>query len=453
MSAFVGISTQRGVGGVRYLDHFLSLAILMVTIPLLFLPKVNLIALGSQETAGIRIDDIILLAVSLIIVWARFAYRRQPFPEEKWFFSLVVLSFFSFAINYLFSVLGMLHASANILYCCRLIEYFSFFYIGIIAAPYLSLHRLLSVFLFFNALVMVLQWLGIIGEFSVEGYHAYSTTRLSGIASFPSEMGCLITMVFGYLVFTDAPSSPYLRLLPRALALYFRKTAIYWFFFFCALLVIKTGARIAIAALVAIMAVRVRQEFRSRDRFSVICAFLFSMIGCLVVAITIVNVDGLVERSKELLSMRNLDLITTVWERISLDYDPNGRESVAFSGNQDMSWWIRIHKWVYSLKMYLLHPFTYLQGVGPGFGLAAVDGGYIRILTEYGLIGSLLFFRFFSCLWRRSRSLRWMLIPLLINMVFFDAYLAYKPMSLLFIATGMVLYDQRALSEAGKEVL
>ena len=114
--------------------------------------------------------------------------------------------------------------------------------------------------------------------------------------------------------------------------------------------------------------------------------------------------------------------------------NPVGNE-VILAANYDMSWWMRIHKWIYVIKAYVTNPECYLQGLGPGFAWAALDGGLLRIFVEYGIIGSFLFWKFFSSIYHINRQLKWMMISFMINMVFFDAYLAYKTMSfLLFIA-------------------
>ena len=87
--------------------------------------------------------------------------------------------------------------------------------------------------------------------------------------------------------------------------------------------------------------------------------------------------------------------------------------------------------------MYITHPECYRQGVGPGFAWSALDGGLIRILTEYGLIGVLvIFWRLFSLLYKINPQLKWMIIAFLMNMIFFDAYLAYKSTSFLFFVAG-----------------
>jgi hypothetical protein len=97
---------------------------------------------------------------------------------------------------------------------------------------------------------------------------------------------------------------------------------------------------------------------------------------------------------------------------------------------------MRIHKWIYALKIYFDHPESYLQGIGPGFAFAALDGGLLRILTENGLIGAFLYWMFFASIYHQSKQLAWMVLVFVINMIFFDVYLAYKPMILLFFVSG-----------------
>lgn len=158
-------------------------------------------------------------------------------------------------------------------------------------------------------------------------------------------------------------------------------------------------------------------------------------IGLVLMVYALYNASGIVSRSKGLLSFANFDLISVVWDNISLEYDPIGRESVRM-GSHDASWWMRIHKWCYALKLYYLHPESWLQGIGPGFAMAALDGGFLRILTELGVIGCVLYGRLFYLIAKQTTQLYWMMVAFMLNMIFFDVYLAYKPMSLLFLIVG-----------------
>jgi hypothetical protein len=176
-------------------------------------------------------------------------------------------------------------------------------------------------------------------------------------------------------------------------------------------------------------------NFRSFISVGMLLTLISILIGGMVIAIF--HTDAVLKRSSDLFSMQNINLIETVWNRIDMSQDPIGNESIASDG-YDVSWWLRIHKWIYALKIYVYHPECYLHGVGPGFAWSALDGGFLRILTEYGIIGCLLFWKVFSLMFKMNPQLKWMLIAFMINMIFFDAYLAYKTMSFLFFVTGHV---------------
>ena len=88
-------------------------------------------------------------------------------------------------------------------------------------------------------------------------------------------------------------------------------------------------------------------------------------------------------------------------------------------------------------------------GVGPGCFSSAVDGSFIRILTENGIIGLFLYGMFFRSIFSTHRVLSWVFFAFSMNMIFFDIYLAYKPMSLLLLMAGYYVRQQKSnLKEA-----
>lgn len=419
----------------RYFDRKTSFLLLFFCLPLLFLPKVNLLSFAGRETAGIRIDDIILFFLSVIVFWANFALEKQLKGIERWILRLVLFSVMSFFLNRLFVKAGWLHVDANILYALRIFEYFLFFYIGAIAFRLLNVTNVIKTFFAWNLVILLMQKAELIGQFSGWGYLPVASERVSGIASFPSEAGLLLNMIFCFLIYNKEKSSKAIQLLPAMLRPIIEKTYTYWMFLLCSYLVILTGSRIAVVAMVLAFLFKLKEELNWRSIYSILGIALFLTFTALFMTNMILNSYALFERSAGLLSVRNLELISLVWEQIDLSHDPIGVESVSFK-NYDVSWWMRIHKWCYALKIYYLHPECYLQGVGPGFAMAGLDGGFLRIFTEYGIIGCVLFWKVFAPIYRMNKQLKWMMISLLVNMIFFDVYLAYKPMSLLFFITG-----------------
>ena len=59
------------------------LLLVLCTLPLLFMPKINFTAMEG-ETAGVRIDDLILMIFTLVLLFAHFSLRKGITDIEKW---------------------------------------------------------------------------------------------------------------------------------------------------------------------------------------------------------------------------------------------------------------------------------------------------------------------------------------------------------------------------------
>lgn len=419
-----------------FFEKRFCLLILLFTIPLLFLPKINLIKMGAEsETAGIRIDDIVLFFLAILFMWGHFLLDKKLYKIEGWVFLLTLFSLGSFFINKLLVSTEILEVHAKIFYAVRLLEYFLFFYIGALAAQFFPKNQIIRAFFLWNFFLIVLQKLNLIGGVTIDGYASNVSNRAQGVASFPSEMGLLLNLLFCYLIYDQECQSKILQIFPLAIRHLLKKVYLYWMFALFGILVIFTGNRISMLALLVCFLFKLKEEF---DWKSITSLILISFVtaGLLAGVIHVIaQTEAVYQRSADLFTWRNFTLIGEVWNRIDLSKDPVGNEAIALE-DYDVSWWLRIHKWMFALKTYVIHPECYLQGIGPGFAWSALDGGLLRILTEYGLIGCFIFWKLFATLYKINPQLKWMVIAFLINMIFFDAYLAYKTMSLLFFAAG-----------------
>lgn len=402
-------------------DTSLSRLLLLMMIPLLFIPKINLLTFSADETAGLRIDDLILLCLTPLIFWAGIVTRRPLSAIEKRIGALLLFSLLSFGINRLLVAEELLFVDAKLTYALRIFEYFLFFYVGSTLASPKKLTPFLYAFLGLNAVLMIAQKFGLAGQFSNYGYIREYSGRVMGVASFPSEMGAVLNLLFAYLLFIDARRFTGPRL--AALVLLFGP------------LTVMTGSRSALMAMLILFSAKCLMLLRQRSGKTTVIA-LFSL-SIALFGVAAWNSQEIKERSSALFSKKNVELATRVWQAVDTHYNPTGSEAVRYKSlENDKSWWVRIHKWCYASKLFLEHPECYLQGIGPGFATAGLDGGLLRIAVEYGLVGAALFFSFFSRIASVSIRLKWMIAALLINMLFFDAYLAYKPMSFLFLAAG-----------------
>lgn len=429
----------------RFFEQKLSLVVLLLTLPLLFLPKINLISVDSGETAGLRIDDLVLFFLGAFLMWAHFLSKNRLYKIEGWMLLITLFSIFSFLANRLLFSLNLLYAEAKIYYTVRLLEYFLFFYLGALASRHFNVNTLTRTFFIWNISLMILQKLNLAGGIATGGYQADVSGRVQGIASFPSEMGLLLNILFCYMIFNDSSESRFVNFFPSPHFRYLlRKLYPYAMFCLFGLFIILTGNRISILALIISFLFRLRKEFSLHSASSWIVLLILIPLVVTAIGTIILKTSGVYDRSLGLFSFKNIELFELVWNKIDIIHPPAGDEATLAS-QYDMSWWIRIHKWLFVTKSFLLSPQCYLQGLGPGFCGAALDGGILRILTEYGLIGAFLFYNFFASLYRINAQTKWMMIAFSINMIFFDAYLAYKTMSILFFLSGALFQRQKAM--------
>lgn len=415
-------------------DRKLALCLLFFTLPLLFLPKFNLVSV-SGETAGIRMDDIVLFFVAGLFTWTYLLLRKKLERIETLVIAYTLFSLFSFVINRLLVYLHIVPVEAKIFYVFRLAEYFFFFYVGWLAVSFISIRWLIGGLFCWNLVWICLQKMGWMGAVSIWGY-TEASSRVQGIASFPSEMGLWLNLLFCWIVFTEKEEEESgLRLSSFAA----RQVGLYGLFALFAALVIWTGNRISILALFICFLGKLCLEYRGRAALFLMTALFFGPLLVMSCYLLMSQTESVSDRSLELFSVKNFHLVEQVWNTIDFNADPltpEGSEAEAY----DASWWLRIHKWAYILKIYVSHPVCYLQGIGPGCAWSALDGGFLRILVETGLVGSWLFFSIFRLIAKINIQLRWMVIAWMLNMCFFDAYLAYKPMSILFFCGGAVFY-------------
>ncbi|CDR34348.1 hypothetical protein [Criblamydia sequanensis] len=423
-----------------------TLFFIWLVLPLLFIPKINLISMGESETAGIRLDDVILLGFAFIYLFGSFALSREPLKIECFLAAIIFFSIVSFFLNRSFVFLGIIDVQASLFYAVRPLEYFLFFYIGYQCYDYFSLSSIMQKLFVWNASLMLLQKAGIIGAFTNYGYLSNVQDRVTGLCSFPSETGAFLNLLFCYLLFATKPPKKLIQFFGRQLGRFFYDTYFYWLCLFTAYLVILTGSRIALCSHFLVFFIKVIKDLTKGSKVTKFYAAFFLVMGAFVGILGILATESIYHRSRALFSWQNIELVRHVWDEIETFYNPMGNEIVSLTSDYDTSWWLRIHKWCYAFKIFYKNPEVYLMGVGPGFAFAGLDGGFLRILVELGVVGLILHFLFFRELFKISLAMKAMILTFSINMIFFDAYLAYKVMALLFFAAGYDYHVKKNLA-------
>jgi len=370
--------------------------------------------------------------------------NKKILKIEGWIILITCFSLLSFICNQILVSENLLHINAKIFYVFRLFEYFFFFYIGLIASHLLVGDKIIKAFFIWNIFLMILQKFHITGAISTQGYHAEASSRVFGVASFPSEMGLILNLLFCYFIYSNdqITNAKWMRLFSHHTRYVLQKCYLPFIFIFFSIFIVFTGNRISILALLVCFFFKLKDQFNWRYASSLVGTAFFSLLLIGGTIFVISKTKSVYERSASLISWNNLQLAELLWDKINLSGDALTQETDINAAHYDMSWWIRIHKWVFMTKYFVTHPECYLQGLGPGFSGAALDGGILRILTEYGILGFYIFQQFFKCLSSINRQMRWMMVAFMINMIFFDAYLAYKSMSVLLFIAGYLKGNQ-----------
>jgi len=182
-----------------FLDRKSAYFLLFFVFPCLFFPKINVFQIANQ-TAGLRIDDVIILFFCFAFLPLRFASKVPLTSVERWFFLFVAFGFFSLGVHAIFWHFELAYLPANPLYNVRFFEYFLFFYVGWIFARYFSLYWSVFVFVFFNIAFILLQKLDVLGGFATLGYQSVAD-RPIGLSSFPNEIAALFSILFCFLIY------------------------------------------------------------------------------------------------------------------------------------------------------------------------------------------------------------------------------------------------------------
>jgi hypothetical protein len=257
-------------------------------------------------------------------------------------------------------------------------EYFSFFYIGMLAIEYVNPSTFIYAFIAWNLVIMFFQKAGLVGEFTMYGYNPSATYRPPGICSFPSETGAMLNMLFCYVIFQPQIVSKRIPFWPPFVRQLARASSLYVLFIVFGLFTVITGSRIAIFAVIVIFLYCVGKKMSWRTPWTIAISAAVVIVGGTLITKFIIENQEMIARSKGLLSMKNIELIEKVWKSVDVTKEPTVATTLGHQ-ETDLSWWLRIRKWCYVLKIYVQHPETYLQGVGPGFAFAGLDGGYLRI--------------------------------------------------------------------------
>ena len=428
----------------------------------LFLPKLNLIEISVQSTAGIRIDDLLALALLIIAVTDRETWKNRIIRRGVVF--LLILS----VLNLGSLVSGRLQGYSNnilfsILTVIRKFEYFSFALTGIwivrrLKDPYRTFMDEFTLMSAFHVILAVLQILGkttyvVSGADGGWFFGGAAVSTFNGYYEYGQFLcfGCVIFMC-DYLKRKNILS---LVMLPATLGM-----------------LLKTGSRTSLVAGALLILWIIWFPVRGKISRPRLILGSWSAIGALA-AVTVLAAGMIAWETAG--RFATLDLGETVyWKELLLRGDFGGylanlvRGIEAYGGAEqfgflekisDLSAASRLYKWGAALDGFRHSP---VLGYGPGLA-ATIDGNYLKMLGETGLAGTIAWFAYYGYFMRAAakarrktalgRPLLLMMVSVLINALLIDMFEASKPMEMIWLLVGAVLYAAYGVSVSGEKIL
>jgi hypothetical protein len=367
----------------------------------ILLPKIDLFEFGGS---AVRVNDLIFAMAFLIYL----SIREYSFPSIPFARNYLLLSAFAF-----FSMILNAHvAVAPILYIVRPIEYVAWAFMAYDCVQYVPRERFIrhmEYISWFLLLWALLEWQHLIpkvGKFQSE--MARVTVNTSG----PFE----IAVIASFLVFISRERASRLG----SFAIIF-----------------LSQARVTIVAALFLVS---RPYWRLYVLLIAIAVPIVLMVpwSDAVSGTRFGNVPSIGQA---------IDSFAVAWDKVpvvSPDYynDENGYSDLStINDKTDASFEIRVVRWIKIVKSVFSTPTAAIFGYGPAAWGSAVDGYYVRLIGEGGLVGLFLF------LWVMFKALRdptldlvskEYIVCLLITATLIDIFVTDKPMSLLWFYVGYI---------------
>mgnify|MGYP003629959280 CR=1 FL=1 len=382
------------------------------------------------NAASIRIDDFLIFIASILIF--KFIFKKT-FSKKT--IPLTLKIYILFCLFYIFSSLinsatEKVHLIESILYSIRGIEYLLFFYFGYYLSNFKKdFYSTFKWYLLYSLIIVIFQKNGYLGDFTSFSLEA---GRAIANAGGPWEFAAMAAFGFIYLLFSN-------NKILSSVMLYLTYSSL---------------SRITLLALLLIYTKSIYKYIY--NNFFIFCILFFTVLSFFTYSNLFESV------SSRYASVANGNLIENIhylydYATPALNRDDYIEDAFVTSLDHifelpgDTSLNVRLYRWSTLIKTVFSSVESTLIGLGPSFAWVAVDGNYIRIFTEVGFLGSIIFFLFviaFYCEKSTPAYLKMYFTLLVISALMIDIFVTYKAMMLFWFFYGHS-FGRNRLKERG----
>jgi hypothetical protein len=423
--------------------------------------KFNLLSTGTGAESGIRLDDILIVLMFIYIVFREGKLPLSGNLKTIYIFTVVAIT------STLFNTLALAEGSilTSILFAARSFEYALFFFLGyfLIKERPEKQHTVLKIFdiyFYYLLAIIILQNLEVLG--SVSNFR--SNTRLSGNLGGPWELAQIASFFSLYYLLLWNKN--------KAKSIILTSLSIY--------MLLESGSRITLAGtLVTLILLAIYHKILNWKSIIPVLVLTATM-GILLTSIgSLINKDstetGISKRFESLLKSDITEDTANFFNSIPslksqqefLDYNESYVRSQLGQFEGDASAYIRFSRWILAYKVWgEKSTIQILIGNGPGYYGPSLDGNYIRILFETGILGLAVFLLIFFNTIKKYHKLRlkqsfdvisgkyifnsllfFYSISLLITAFFIDILYTYKAMMIFWTLQGLAHAEKKSKTE------
>lgn len=365
-------------------------------------PKIDLI---SASGSGVRPEDLISALAFLLYLTKRDKVPLHMPRHVRTYLIFIAVGLVSAVINF------PREGPVGIVFAVRLFEYMVWFFVMYEACQTVSPRQIRASLLIVSTILIIwgsLEQIGVLGKI---GKFTGANERLTINTSGPFETSVMLAIL--------AYAAQQVVVTPAMMVM-----------------VVLTQSRITFVAIVAtFLAIRPGRG---------IVLAVIGLFAALLLAGPIMSVMGESRLAKSETPLKMVQLIATQWQRVpQLDNPAQFRERYLggdtvsrYIGNMrgDVSFKFRAIRWPLVVKATLYSPFHVFIGWAPGAWGAAIDGYYVRVFGEVGLIGTAVFLWWllsFARATRQNSVSRFALYMMAIVAVFIDIFTSSKVMPIL----------------------
>jgi hypothetical protein len=397
--------------------------LLAVVVFCIFSFKIILVPVGE---AGIRADDGLIV---LSLAWLAGSGQLRGIklsPAFKVYGAFLGVG----AVSALWNAMqGRVNLGYSLVFVGRQAEYMSFFFFGYCLKD--RAHQLSRALLVYTLILTVVVPAQMFSLIPVPG--DFGAARASGNTNGPYELAAVAGFLLCYLGYSCRQK------LSGWLALLF---------------IVLSAARITFLG-AALSLIRVWIRGSKRRRQVMVTLFVAAFAVLLAARQVKVTTEAAVPESTQLLLLSRYGGSSIPIDEIPQIYaaaptyatsDEYGADmfmnsiALARDDSGDVSGMIRVYRWLTLIKTTLSSGDSIFFGLGPSFGTVSVDGYFVRVFVETGLLGVVFFALFLKELLSGTPQEQWpfreYVVILLVTSCFIDIFDSYKPMLLLWLWHG-----------------